>query len=1703
MSLLRKFADLFESNPSETIPPQGFHQTGPLEEILTPSPLGLTDGEEGLDLLGGGDGGDPLEISVDPMAEDLTGESSESIDSEIFSADDAPDSELDEDLDSNDSSLRESDEEELGDPIKIVDHLDDSDSEEELGGEAVDVAETDDTEASEVTSLNDADGVGEDDSEPIDEEASEAAAIITDTTSKTTEDSEVEPEPKPESVDDSDEVSESTVATDADTELDPEPDSTEGSESKPGTFVAVAGDGFGDDAGEEGADVTDTIDDASDSDTDLGSDADTDTETDIEDEDESELIDELLETLGFTFDLSAINNGLFTVGAEGQVGVDFLLDGGDYKGQLAFFSLDGLDGQEFESFDAFVAEAVDRASSNSERGHLVIDDKVEGAKFASAENSGDYRGVKLFAMKAGDTFGVMLVPNSTLSAAADGSSMDAKVRPLFSLSSLNPDDEFHFAQIADVTGDGSTFVLEDMSTETETDRDYNDVVFRVRGATGDAATLDGLIDPGNDWRDTDIGEALLAYVDPYFTPAEDLEIFDEDLSEEGYEVTSELEEFTLDNFEEPLETDDLDGEDDSVVISEEEIEVIVDDLEAKLLSRIDNLGDEADVWDSDLTALEAEFEAELNRLEINPEVTSDVYEGAEAELDRQLEKLETEIQELVNQEQVNNDLTDTERDELYTALIAEASSELDLPEANQPTIGILDTGFNLEAADVSPDSVALGSDLVDDDGDPLLAEGEGDDHGTKVLQTIVANNDNAPFWLGRSVGSGEWAKSLIEFVDTAQESGQPNALVNLSFDLTETTADGQVVTRAQLTPGEWAALEYARDNNVLVVAAAGNKGGQMSALGQAARYFDNVLTVGAVEDWTRADYSSYGEGLGLLAPGSDGDISGTSLATAQVTGVASQVWAANPDLSYRQVIELLKRTATDLDAPNWDAETGAGLLNSTAAVSFASLISWPDVAKSLPDSQGLTADSANATERPVFLRRVLKGISNASNRVRRTISRGFSSVRRSLPRYVNKVQKTFRTNINRVKQRVTTNFNRTRQSVKQTLRKWVSNTVSRVRKTVRQNATRYPRQIRNWVTNSVTRVRNSFTNNLNRIRNQFVPTVISRVRRGFSNTVRNVRTRVTNGIKRIWTPIKKRIDNIRTRVVKATPNWLKTILTRNQIGRKSRSPKIFQAAYNKINGTSQGLKPQGDAYRWGNGWTQKFRDKNGSEMLLMLEDGASEAFWIWHGNLGEYKQMGGATGHLGYPRSNEISLRNKPSGYIYQVFATENGKSRIHYSPKTGSVATWGQIGRRYTDMVGAYSWLGMPTRREYAYGSDTVFSDFEGGKIAHQRSTGRVEVLRPGQNPSWLNTPSVAEILKRFPGIHFSTVQSVQTNKALDAGGSDNSVYPHPSLNPANNYHQWGFYKIGDDYMIINKANGKALDAGGSNGEKPYGYPNPKPTNNPYQLWKVTRNGVGYQLVNKATGRALDAGGANGDSVYMYPRPISGNGYHQWKLNLPGASPTQVGYVNSSIGLRFRRDPSTNQTEITTLNNGTKLTILEKVTGQAYYPGNRTDWYKVQVGNQVGYVAAYYVSTSPNTGGDGSSGWQNPLDPGTYTIFASSRYRTPQRPTHNGIDLSTWNSNPYVRVKAAKPGKVVEVGNHPNGWGRFVRIQHDNGLRTVYAHLSQIDVQNGQQVSGGQKIGNVGSTGNSTGPHLHFEVHVSPYRHPIDTRNPENYLSF
>ncbi|MCT7949860.1 S8 family serine peptidase [Ancylothrix sp. C2] len=281
--------------------------------------------------------------------------------------------------------------------------------------------------------------------------------------------------------------------------------------------------------------------------------------------------------------------------------------------------------------------------------------------------------------------------------------------------------------------------------------------------------------------------------------------------------------------------------------------------------------------------------------------------------------------------------------------------QFSFPRESQPLIGIIDTGFSAHNPDLNYSKIILGSDRIDGDKNPLLQAGKGDEHGTAVLGIIAATknngigiegiNDDAPIWVGRAVGSGKWEESLREFVDTAVASSQPNAIINLSFELTEVNDSYSMSPRFELTAKEKDAIEYARQNNVLIVVAAGNKGKEVSALAGASKEFDNIITVGAVDNWNRADYSNYGEGLSILAEGGTqekplfstvgegvGKVVGTSTAAATVTGAASLVWAANPELSYQQVKVILLETATDLNTAGWDALTGFGLLNVSSSV---------------------------------------------------------------------------------------------------------------------------------------------------------------------------------------------------------------------------------------------------------------------------------------------------------------------------------------------------------------------------------------------------------------------------------------------------------------------------------------------------------------------------------------------------------------------------------------------------------------------------------------------------------------------------------------------------------------------------------------------------------------------------------------------------
>ncbi len=88
----------------------------------------------------------------------------------------------------------------------------------------------------------------------------------------------------------------------------------------------------------------------------------------------------------------------------------------------------------------------------------------------------------------------------------------------------------------------------------------------------------------------------------------------------------------------------------------------------------------------------------------------------------------------------------------------------------------------------------------------------------------------------------------------------------------------------------------------------------------------------------------------------------------------------------------------------------------------------------------------------------------------------------------------------------------------------------------------------------------------------------------------------------------------------------------------------------------------------------------------------------------------------------------------------------------------------------------------------------------------------------------------------------------------------------------------------------------------------------------------------------------------------------------------------------------------------------------------------------------------------------------------------------HNGVDIAASIGTP---VLASASGRVIiaRLGGYNGGYGNMIIISHDKGVQTVYGHLNAINVTQGQTVTQGQQIGEVGNTGRSTGSHLHFEV--------------------
>ena len=141
------------------------------------------------------------------------------------------------------------------------------------------------------------------------------------------------------------------------------------------------------------------------------------------------------------------------------------------------------------------------------------------------------------------------------------------------------------------------------------------------------------------------------------------------------------------------------------------------------------------------------------------------------------------------------------------------------------------------------------------------------------------------------------------------------------------------------------------------------------------------------------------------------------------------------------------------------------------------------------------------------------------------------------------------------------------------------------------------------------------------------------------------------------------------------------------------------------------------------------------------------------------------------------------------------------------------------------------------------------------------------------------------------------------------------------------------------------------------------------------------------------------------------------------------------------------------------------------------------------GIAAPTAAGTYQYSGPGGESGFRITVENETVSGVITQGFYTYHTAIDIGVPLGT-------AVHAADSGYVVVAGWSTVGYGNYIIIDHRNGYRTLYAHLSKFNVQPGQAVNQGDIIGYSGSTGNSTGPHLHLEIELNGVK-----QNPFNYL--
>jgi hypothetical protein len=193
-----------------------------------------------------------------------------------------------------------------------------------------------------------------------------------------------------------------------------------------------------------------------------------------------------------------------------------------------------------------------------------------------------------------------------------------------------------------------------------------------------------------------------------------------------------------------------------------------------------------------------------------------------------------------------------------------------------------------------------------------------------------------------------------------------------------------------------------------------------------------------------------------------------------------------------------------------------------------------------------------------------------------------------------------------------------------------------------------------------------------------------------------------------------------------------------------------------------------------------------------------------------------------------------------------------------------------------------------------------------------------------------------------------------------------------------------------------------------------------------------------------------------------------------PGTGAFENGdVVRSTVALNTRSRPTLHGAVRDTVSSGA---VGEVVDGRE--PADRYVWWQIEWDNgSTGWSVQRYL-TEADTGSSGSrtSGFVWPVS-GEIT---SNWYSDRSYGNHKAIDIAAWRGTEIGAVASGTVSLVDPTGNDLEG--KYLAVQHDNGVQSRYMHVSEFAVSEGQRVSQGETIAYVGSTGHSTGPHLHFD---------------------